>query len=76
MDIAYSSFCQAHKDSPLALAQAYETRAKLQSKHPELTEDEAIHIGIIKTTGDKNLSLSRLLILVGKGFSPKRLTRL
>ncbi|KAF3582358.1 hypothetical protein DY000_02035251 [Brassica cretica] len=61
--------------SPLALAQAYETRARLQSKHPELTEDGAIHIEIIKPLVTRS-SLSRLLILVGKGFSPKRLTRL
>lgn len=31
-------------DSPLALAQAYETREKLMAKHAELAEDGAIQI--------------------------------
>ncbi|KAK1303974.1 hypothetical protein QJS10_CPB11g01661 [Acorus calamus] len=42
-------------DSPLALAQAHETRDKLVAAHPELAEDGAIEIIIIKTTGDKVL---------------------
>ncbi|KAL0755514.1 hypothetical protein Bca101_093182 [Brassica carinata] len=59
-------------DSPLALAQAYETRAKLQSKHPELTEDGAIHIEIIKTTADKILS-QPLADIGGKGLFTKEI---
>ncbi|KAG2257507.1 hypothetical protein Bca52824_076801 [Brassica carinata] len=58
--------------SPLALAQAYETRAKLQSKHPELTEDGAIHIEIIKTTADKILS-QPLADIGGKGLFTKEI---
>ncbi|CAH2073551.1 unnamed protein product [Thlaspi arvense] len=59
-------------DSPLALAQAYQTREKLQSKHPELTEDGAIHIEIIKTTGDKILS-QPLADIGGKGLFTKEI---
>ncbi|KAL0399004.1 UNVERIFIED_CONTAM: Porphobilinogen deaminase, chloroplastic, partial [Sesamum radiatum] len=43
-------------DSPLALAQANETRDKLIESHPQLAEEGAIRIVIIKTTGDKILS--------------------
>ncbi|KAK4782958.1 hypothetical protein SAY86_007332 [Trapa natans] len=46
----------AFLDSPLALAQAYETRDKLKARHPELAEEGAIEIKIIKTTGDKILT--------------------
>ncbi|ESQ40770.1 hypothetical protein EUTSA_v10013814mg [Eutrema salsugineum] len=60
------------RGSPLALAQAYETRKKLQSKHPELTEDGAIHIEIIKTTGDKILS-QPLADIGGKGLFTKEI---
>ncbi|KAH0907695.1 hypothetical protein HID58_039522 [Brassica napus] len=60
------------RGSPLALAQAYETRAKLQAKHPELTEDGAIHIEIIKTTGDKILS-QPLADIGGKGLFTKEI---
>ncbi|KAF3548847.1 hypothetical protein DY000_02000360 [Brassica cretica] len=59
-------------DSPLALAQAYETRAKLQAKHPELTSEGAIHIEIIKTTGDKILS-QPLADIGGKGLFTKEI---
>ncbi|KAL0320964.1 UNVERIFIED_CONTAM: Porphobilinogen deaminase, chloroplastic [Sesamum radiatum] len=38
------------RGSPLALAQAYETRDKLIESHPELAEEGAIQIVIIKTT--------------------------
>ncbi|GAA0175744.1 deaminase [Lithospermum erythrorhizon] len=44
------------RGSPLALAQAHETRDKLIKSHPELAEEGAIIIVIIKTTGDKILS--------------------
>ncbi|KAJ4908663.1 hypothetical protein Rs2_12321 [Raphanus sativus] len=60
------------RGSPLALAQAYETRVKLQAKHPELTEDGAIHIEIIKTTGDKILS-QPLADIGGKGLFTKEI---
>ncbi|KAL0728443.1 hypothetical protein Bca4012_024536 [Brassica carinata] len=60
------------RGSPLALAQAYETRAKLQAIHPELTEDGAIHIEIIKTTGDKILS-QPLADIGGKGLFTKEI---
>ncbi|CDY40758.1 BnaAnng06210D [Brassica napus] len=60
------------RGSPLALAQAYETRSKLQAIHPELTEDGAIHIEIIKTTGDKILS-QPLADIGGKGLFTKEI---
>lgn len=40
------------RGSPLALAQAYETRERLLRAHPELREDQ-VAIRVIKTTGDK-----------------------
>ncbi|XP_010423118.1 PREDICTED: porphobilinogen deaminase, chloroplastic [Camelina sativa] len=60
------------RGSPLALAQAYETREKLKSKHPELVEEGAIHIEIIKTTGDKILS-QPLADIGGKGLFTKEI---
>ncbi|KAL7217375.1 hypothetical protein ACSBR1_029133 [Camellia fascicularis] len=42
------------RGSPLALAQAYETRDKLMATHSELAEEGAIQIVIIKTT-DKTI---------------------
>jgi hypothetical protein len=39
------------RGSPLALAQAYQTRDRLKEAFPELAEDGAIDICIIKTTG-------------------------
>lgn len=76
-DVSYLSsfFCLytlTVQDSPLALAQAYETREKLRSKHPELVEDGAIHIEIIKTTGDKILS-QPLADIGGKGLFTKEI---
>ncbi|GER33881.1 porphobilinogen deaminase, partial [Striga asiatica] len=59
-------------DSPLALAQAYETRDKLISSHPELTEDGAIQIVVIKTTGDKIVS-QPLADIGGKGLFTKEI---
>ena len=41
------------RGSPLALAQADETRARLIAAHPELATPGAIEICVIKTTGDK-----------------------
>ncbi|WVZ10298.1 hypothetical protein V8G54_014828 [Vigna mungo] len=58
--------------SPLALAQAYETRDKLMASHPELAEEGAIQIVIIKTTGDKILS-QPLADIGGKGLFTKEI---
>ncbi|GFS37056.1 hydroxymethylbilane synthase [Actinidia rufa] len=60
------------KDSPLALAQAYETRDKLMATHSELAEEGAIQIVIIKTTGDKILS-QPLADIGGKGLFTKEI---
>uniref|UniRef100_A0A2N9F569 hydroxymethylbilane synthase n=1 Tax=Fagus sylvatica TaxID=28930 RepID=A0A2N9F569_FAGSY len=59
-------------DSPLALAQAYETRDKLIALHSELAEEGAIQIVIIKTTGDKILS-QPLADIGGKGLFTKEI---
>lgn len=59
-------------NSPLALAQAYETREKLMEKHAELAEDGAIQIVVIKTTGDKILS-QPLADIGGKGLFTKEI---
>jgi Porphobilinogen deaminase, dipyromethane cofactor binding domain len=40
------------RGSPLAMAQAYQTRDRLKEAYPELQEDGAIEICIIKTTGE------------------------
>jgi hypothetical protein len=45
------------RGSPLALAQAYTTRDLLKKHFPELAEDGALDICIIKTTGDKILDV-------------------
>ncbi|XP_039144898.1 porphobilinogen deaminase, chloroplastic [Dioscorea cayenensis subsp. rotundata] len=60
------------RGSPLALAQAYETRDKLMSLHSELAEEGAIHIEIIKTTGDKILN-QPLADIGGKGLFTKEI---
>ncbi|GAB4832133.1 hypothetical protein Ancab_006150 [Ancistrocladus abbreviatus] len=60
------------RGSPLALAQAYETRDKLIATHPELAEDGAIQIVVIKTTGDKILT-QPLADIGGKGLFTKEL---
>jgi len=51
------------RGSPLALAQARETQARLVAAHPALGEVGAIEIVVIKTTGD--LVLDRTLADVG-----------
>lgn len=58
------------RGSPLALAQAYLTRDLLKERHPELAEDGAIEIKIIKTTGDKVMS-QPLADIGGKGLFTK-----
>lgn len=60
------------RGSPLALAQAYETRKRLQEKFPELREDGAIEICVMKTQGDMILDKS-LMELGGKGLFTKEL---
>ncbi|EXC33988.1 Porphobilinogen deaminase [Morus notabilis] len=60
------------RGSPLALAQAHETRDKLKASHPELAEEGAIEIVIIKTTGDKILS-QPLADIGGKGLFTKEI---
>ncbi|XP_038906286.1 porphobilinogen deaminase, chloroplastic [Benincasa hispida] len=60
------------RGSPLALAQAHETRDKLMASHPELAEDGAIQIVVIKTTGDKILS-QPLADIGGKGLFTKEI---
>ncbi|KAK1279181.1 hypothetical protein QJS04_geneDACA017535 [Acorus gramineus] len=60
------------RGSPLALAQAHETRDKLVAAHPELAESGAIEIIIIKTTGDKILD-QPLADIGGKGLFTKEI---
>jgi hydroxymethylbilane synthase len=60
------------RGSPLALAQAYQTRDKLKAAHPELAEEGALEIIIIKTTGDKILN-QPLADIGGKGLFTKEI---
>ncbi|CAK9174972.1 unnamed protein product [Ilex paraguariensis] len=60
------------RGSPLALAQAYETREKLMATHTELAEEGTIQIVVIKTTGDKILS-QPLADIGGKGLFTKEI---
>ncbi|KAF5727084.1 porphobilinogen deaminase chloroplastic [Tripterygium wilfordii] len=60
------------RGSPLALAQAHETRNKLIATHSDLAEEGAIQIVIIKTTGDKILS-QPLADIGGKGLFTKEI---
>ncbi|KAJ9703844.1 hypothetical protein PVL29_005214 [Vitis rotundifolia] len=60
------------RGSPLALAQAYETRDKLMAAHSELAEEGAIQIVVIKTTGDKILT-QPLADIGGKGLFTKEI---
>lgn len=60
------------RGSPLAMAQAYETRRRLQEEFPELCEDGAIEICVLKTQGDMILDKS-LMELGGKGLFTKEL---
>ncbi len=60
------------RGSPLALAQAYETRERLQAAHEDLREEGAIEIKVIKTTGD--MILDRPLAEIGgKGLFTKEI---
>lgn len=60
------------RGSPLALAQAYETKRRLAEKHPELAAEGAIEIRTISTTGDERLDVS-LALIGGKGLFTKEL---
>merc|ERR1719171_1136556 len=60
------------RGSPLALAQAYLTRDLLKKAHPELAEEGAIQVKIIKTTGDKVLN-QPLADMGGKGLFTKEI---
>jgi len=60
------------RGSPLALAQAYETRRRLIENFAELSEEGAIEINILKTQGDMILDKS-LMELGGKGLFTKEL---
>ena len=60
------------RGSPLAMAQAFETRRRLQEEFPELCEDGAIEICVLKTQGDMILDKS-LMELGGKGLFTKEL---
>jgi hydroxymethylbilane synthase len=60
------------RGSPLAMAQAFETRKRLQEQFPELCEDGAIEICVMKTQGDMILDKS-LMELGGKGLFTKEL---
>ena len=60
------------RGSPLALAQAYETRRRLMDQFEEMNEDGAIEICVLKTQGDMILDKS-LMELGGKGLFTKEL---
>lgn len=60
------------RGSPLALAQAHETRDRLAAAWPELAEPGAVEIVVIKTTGDRILDRT-LSEAGGKGLFTKEL---
>jgi len=60
------------RGSPLARAQAQEVRARLIAAHSSFAEDGAIHIEIIKTSGDKFIE-SSLEEIGGKGLFTKEI---
>ncbi|MGO1119407.1 hydroxymethylbilane synthase [Rhodovibrionaceae bacterium A322] len=60
------------RGSPLALAQAYEVRDRLQAAHSGLKQEGAIEIIIIKTTGDM-IQDRPLAAIGGKGLFTKEI---
>jgi len=60
------------RGSPLALAQAYETRRRLIDAHPQLSEEGAIELSIINTSGDMFLEKA-LADIGGKGLFTKEI---
>lgn len=60
------------RGSPLALAQAHQTRDRLMAAHPDLRELGAIDIVVIKTTGDR-IQDRTLAEAGGKGLFTKEI---
>ncbi|HET8727715.1 MAG TPA: hydroxymethylbilane synthase, partial [Alphaproteobacteria bacterium] len=60
------------RGSPLALAQARETRERLASAHPDLAQADAVEIVVIKTTGDQ-IQDRPLNAIGGKGLFTKEI---
>mmetsp|Transcript_64686 Transcript_64686/g.209880 ORF Transcript_64686/g.209880 Transcript_64686/m.209880 type:complete len:447 (-) Transcript_64686:129-1469(-) len=60
------------RGSPLALAQAYETKRVLAAAFPELAPEGAVEIRTISTTGDQRLEIS-LAEIGGKGLFTREL---
>lgn len=60
------------RGSPLALAQAHETRQRLIDAHPALGEEGSIEIKVINTTGDMVLDKA-LADIGGKGLFTKEI---
>ena len=60
------------RGSPLALAQAEETKTRLAEAHPDLAAADAIEIVVVKTTGDVEQK-RRLAEIGGKGLFTKEL---
>jgi len=60
------------RGSPLALAQAYETKKRLGEQFPELLADGAVDIIVLKTSGDMILDKA-LKEIGGKGLFTKEL---
>ncbi|WP_343564583.1 hydroxymethylbilane synthase [Kiloniella sp. b19] len=60
------------RGSPLALAQAYETRRLLAEAHPELSGEGAIEVVVIQTTGDM-IQDRALSAIGGKGLFTKEI---
>ena len=60
------------RGSPLALAQAMETKRRLAGVHPDLADDTAIEIVVIKTTGDR-IQDRALMEIGGKGLFTKEI---
>lgn len=64
--------CIATRGSPLALAQAHETRDRLATVHPALAAEGAIEIRTYRTTGDRQQS-GPLTEIGGKGLFTKEI---
>lgn len=60
------------RGSPLALAQAHETRDRLAAAFPELAPEGAVEIVVIKTTGDR-IQDRTLMEAGGKGLFTKEI---